>query len=861
MSLLERDEPLATLRTLLAQAGMGRGNVAAILGEAGVGKTSLVRSLASVLPEPSRLLQSACEDLSIAEPLGPLRDLAREVGWNPVSDPSVTGTRLSLFSDALEVFSHPDCATVLVVEDVHWADDATLDFLRFLTRRIRGRPILLVLTTRSDDAEGRARLRRVLGDAPPDSTHRIVLAPLSRAAVAELAHRQGADPENVYSVTGGNAFFVNAFLEGGATGLPLSVQDTVLRRADRLPRSARSVLEAVAVSPRQSEAALVDSLCGTDFSAGLEVCIACGLLNSDGGVIAFRHELARQAIELALPPLRRIEMNTRLLHLLQAHGDVPMARLLHHAKLAQDATALRQLAPEAAAEAARLGAHREAAEYYRMAIEHGDHLPPSDFAALQEAGAWSCYTIGRHERATALQTAALEIYRRTGDRLREGDALRKLSRFSWNNADRDAAEKSAHESVRVLADQEGPELAMAHSTVSQLLMLDYRFDRVPEHAERAIALAETFDCPSIVCHALNNLGMSRIVSDPEQGRSDLTRSLGIATRINSHDDICRAFVNAAHFEYFRCDFHACVRSAREGVAFCAAHEQDGFIGYQEGTLAWGLLRLGRWDEAQEYALQGFHRLGHEATPSGSFTAASALVWLESRRGLNLEPAALPFLNEFTEHMQEMQRTMVHAAIMGERAWLGLEDKGDALERLKATHADARSPGLGVLLPWILKLDPTQKFQDSPGLPAPYRYLVAGDWLGAAEAWAALGAPYDEALALAEGDASARQRAHSILVDLGATRSADVVRAAMQRDGLVDTPSVPRASTRANPAGLTLRQMDVLNALNEGLSNSEIGERLFIAPKTVDHHVSAILGKLDVASRGEAAAKARQIGLI
>jgi len=145
---------------------------------------------------------------------------------------------------------------------------------------------------------------------------------------------------------------------------------------------------------------------------------------------------------------------------------------------------------------------------------------------------------------------------------------------------------------------------------------------------------------------------------------------------------------------------------------------------------------------------------------------------------------------------------------------------------------------------------------------PYALQMRGEWRAAAAAWEQIGCPYERAVALAEGDDVASHRlALEIFERLGAYPAAAALRHALRTRGVRGVPVGPRASTRKNPANLTRRQLEILELLAHGLSNAEIGERLFIAVKTVDHHVSAILAKLDVRSRAGAAAAAHASGIL
>jgi DNA-binding NarL/FixJ family response regulator len=139
--------------------------------------------------------------------------------------------------------------------------------------------------------------------------------------------------------------------------------------------------------------------------------------------------------------------------------------------------------------------------------------------------------------------------------------------------------------------------------------------------------------------------------------------------------------------------------------------------------------------------------------------------------------------------------------------------------------------------------------------------MAGDWRAAADAWDAIGCPYEQALALLDGDEAAQRNALAIFERLGARPAAEMLRRQLRTAGARGLPRGPRPTTQANPYGLTNRQLEILLLLAEGLRNPEIADRLSTTPKTVEHHVSDVLAKLNVRSRAEAVRLAYQLGLV
>ena len=266
MELLDRELELKELGNALDRVSRGHGEVVALLGEAGIGKSSLARFFLNNVGTDVRILRGFCDDLGIAEPLGVLRDLAREAKIDLPAGIVERGERLNVFSIALDGFSTPEMTTVVFVEDVHWADDATVDFLRFLARRISNLRIMVILTARTDETQGRNNVRRIIGDAVPGDARRIELGPLSSGTVGRLAVEAGHDPEELMGTTAGNAFFVTELLNSREGMHSATVLEAVLARADRLEEPARRAMEAVAIFPRQAEPSLIAELLGTEVN-------------------------------------------------------------------------------------------------------------------------------------------------------------------------------------------------------------------------------------------------------------------------------------------------------------------------------------------------------------------------------------------------------------------------------------------------------------------------------------------------------------------------------------------------------------------------------------------------------------------
>jgi predicted ATPase len=311
--LLERDEELRALAALARRVGPDPGRVVLMRGEAGVGKTAVISELVAGADPAVRVLQGWCDPLATPRPLGPLIDalagLDRRVADGLVGALEAGDTG-GVYRRLLEVLrSGP--RWLWVVEDMHWADGATLDLLRFLGRRISGLPLLLVMTYRDDEVGTRHPLAAAIGDvATSAAITRIGLAPLSRDAVAELAAGSGLNATDLHRLTGGNPFYVTEILGAGPDrdGLPHSVGEAVLGRLARLPDAARDTAHAVAVCGPRASLALVRAIC-PQADDGVDECLRAGVLVTEDGVLGFRHELARRATLDQIPDHERLMLH------------------------------------------------------------------------------------------------------------------------------------------------------------------------------------------------------------------------------------------------------------------------------------------------------------------------------------------------------------------------------------------------------------------------------------------------------------------------------------------------------------------------------------------------------------------------
>lgn len=850
--LLERKPALDALAQALADATRSSGRVVLIGGEAGIGKTTLLRAFAQQAGMP--LLWGACDPLFTPRPLAPLHDLAAALGADVAAALASDAGRAKVFTATLDALGRVPHA--LVFEDLHWADEATLDLLAYLGRRIGSTRTLLLASYRDDEIGATHPLRRVLGLLP--GALRVVLLPLSARAVAQLAAGSAADAAALHRASGGNPFLVTELLAvGDAATLPPTVRDAVLARAALLPLHAREALDVAALIGPRIEPALVDSLAGTTASA-LDACLAAGVLRDAGAdLLEFRHELARQAVLQAIAAPRRLALHRRALAALRARPGSDLARLAHHAEAAQDRDAVLAFAPAAARQALAVGARRQAHDQYARALRFADGLPAAEHAQLFEAFALECLAVGTASAGIAARERSIALRGQLGQVAAQAESLCRLSNLFVDVA-RIAEADAALQRAFALLSGFAPcrETAYVWRTQAHLSMLRGEDERAIDAARQAIELGERFGDVETVISALNSQGMSTVRSDFEAGWALLERSREMARAAGRFSQVFNADINLGEgaTEYLRLD--RAETQLRSAIAVANDLQMDATI--PEGTLALCRLHQGRWDEAADLATRVLAACPEQR--ASRILAQVVLGLVRARRGdagvwHALDEALPPALAS----KQLIYVASVRAA-RAEAAWLEGDlarcgDEARSGHEVAAHHRHAWF--VGELAWWRQSAGETLAIAACEA--APYAAQRAGHWREAAQAWQALQMPYQRACALAHGDAAAQREALASFVDLGARPAADALREALRKAGVRGVARGARASTRSHPGGLTRAELKVLALLAEGLHNSDIALRLHRSVRTVDHHVAAVLAKLEVASRLDAVRRAEREG--
>jgi DNA-binding CsgD family transcriptional regulator len=857
--LLEREDELGWLMAAVEGALGGTGCFVLVAGEAGIGKTSLVRALRAEVADSVTFVSGACEALSVPVPLAPLRELAETVGAGALTTASGED-RVALARSLLKVLVQR-APVVAAVEDAHWADPLTLDVLRILARRVEDSGVVVVVTYRDDEAGANPALGLLLGDlATGPSVRRIALRPLSAAAVGELAAGSGVDPGRLIDATAGNPFLVVEAIAAGGQ-LPASVRDAALARAGRLSLDARRVVDAGAVIGQRFESGLLEALVGGGSDA-VEEALACGVLIADGTLLGFRHELIREALERSISPPRRSDLHARVFSLLaeQAAG-IDNARLAHHAELGGMAEEAAQHAIRAASEAERVGALRETYLQAERALRLGRRLGEAErFELLVQYALAANFANPNLEEGVDAAQRAVSLAKELADDRRRGRALTVLAHTLWS-LERVVEARAAAEQAIAAFEPTGDvaSLAWAHATLTRMEATSFDPATALAMAARTLELADVAGLEEVRLDVRISIGLSRGHRGEREALQVLAEALQAAKRGGFTIRMVRSYVNLTTVAVALREHERVDRIAEEALPLLEElHVSPLPIMGIRCFRARSLLDRGRWEEALAVAAT------RERWWQGEYPMACAMEGLIKAR--RREQGADELLRQAWEGIARMvgaesaRHGMVRLAKV-ESAWLR-EDRAAAIDELRAAR---KSPAVarfarsgGELALWGARLG--VELELPAGAPEPVVLELQGDWSRAVEAWRERQAPYEAALAALPGDDRAARRAMIALHELGAVAAAQAfarertVRGARAARG-------PRRSTLANPAGLTRREQEVLEVLVTGASNAEIADALHLSERTVAHHVSAILAKLGARNRHLAVEHARRRGLL
>ncbi|MGZ4790661.1 MAG: helix-turn-helix transcriptional regulator [Ilumatobacteraceae bacterium] len=849
-TLIEREQALALLCQAREQARTG-GCTMVVAGEAGVGKTTLVDAVAA--GSGDRVLRGACEPLFTARPLGPFVDIAAALP-EPLASAVAGGGRVHAALPALldELTARP---SMVIVEDVHWADKASLDLIALLGRRMAQTASLLVVTFRDDELAADHPLRQVLGAlVGQNAVERIRLQPLSLDGVARLLGQNRQEAQQLYQRTGGNPFFITEVMAEPGAALPTSVADAVLGRVARLEPPARRLLEALSIVPGHVPPALVSALGGSNVDH-LDRLFESGMVVKSSNDTVFRHELTRETVASTVDPIRAAELHRTAMEALISAGADP-AIIAHHAEQAGATDDVRHYARTAADAAVRVGAHREAAAQYGRAIKVGNPDPLME-AELLELGGHQAMLSDRFDTALAWLERAVSARRNLGDQrlLSAGLMARGRVQNCYGRLD-DAIESWSEAFDIVGADSDCVEYARALAGQVIVQWCSGRIEEALESARRTLDLARRHDDATLIISCLNQVGALELCLDDESGWEHILESAALARSENDAEKVGSAYLTLLESAATRRRFDIIDEHLAGAIDYCTDHGLDLWTRYLEAALARSLKDRGRWDEATA-ALP--RNVESSSSPLPRVGANIVLGIMRARRGDAGDRAVLLEASELADGVEPELRVCVLAAML-EARWLGVDVEmpkpAEMHELLTATDLLRARWDVAAAAWWAQCLG-----LERPALErgqTPWWLMLEGRFEEAAAAWRSMDCPYEEALALCFDTAGDGLDAGLDLLDrLGATAARAAVIRDLRLAGRRNLPRGMRPTTRSNPAGLTTRELEVAGLLAEGLRNIDIAERLVVTPKTVDHHVSAVLTKLAVSNRAAVAGALRR----
>jgi DNA-binding CsgD family transcriptional regulator/tetratricopeptide (TPR) repeat protein len=856
--LVERSESLALLGRCLASAAGGTGCIVLLAGEAGIGKTSLLRAFARGRPEPT-VWWGACDALQTPHPLAPLLDIARE--RRPRFAAALDGPRAALFEAVLDELRLAAEPTLVVVEDAHWADDATLDWLKHLGRRIERSRALLAISYRDDEVTATHPLRRVLGDLPTAARTLLQVPRLSAAAVDTLARRAGRRPDGMHAATRGNAFFVTELLRDTSEprpAVPASVQDLVLARFARLPAGSQALLQAVSVVPGRAERSLIDQVAAPSLP-DIEAALGSGLLVSEGECFSFRHELGRVAVESMLSAPAAQSLHARALAALAGSG-ASAARLVHHALRSSDRAAITRWAPRAAREAAERGAWREQAAQWRIALLHGSPRDDDEKLEWLEGFVPAANLVGWFDEELHALREVEARCRARGETARAALALARQYGPLIGQLRHPEANAVLREALtRIEPLPESATHAAIWALESNMRMLDRDYDESIRWGRRALALAEALGDQATIERVQTGMGAALLFVDYDDGRAMLHALIDRRRADGRAVPLARALGMIGSGAGELMHLEAAEGYLREAIALAEAHDVD--HAYASAWLSLCLMQRGRWDEASAVASEVLRR-DLQDQPMSNLMAWLALARVRLRRGDPGVDEALEASLRLSMVSDTLQRVAPTACARAEAAFeRGDTDalRAEVQRALPLARAKGHAWFVGELSWWLWRVGALD-VAASGRCAEPYALQMAGRWREAADAWHALGCPYERARALAEGDEAAQREALSAFESLDARPAAEALRRRLQDAGVRGLARGPRASTREHPFGLTSRERQTLELLCLGLRNAEIAARLHRSVRTVDHHLEAVFAKLGVESRVAAIQAAQRAGL-
>ena len=864
MELVERDGFLATLNSKLKTVSGGEGHTVFLSGVAGIGKTSLIKAFCKDVLSFYNVYTGTCDALFTPRPLAPLYDIAWQIRNDFWQDIGNMSDRALLFTRFYHELAHQLKPSIIVFEDIHWADEATLDFVKFLARRITQLKCLFILSYRDDEIHSGHPLTNFTGQLPRDSFSRLELTYLSQETVKRMALGKGYDGDYVFKMTGGNPFYVNEVLASYNTDVPESIKDVILSAYHRSNETTKKIWDLLAVIPDGLEIRYLEKY-EPGYAQAIEACLQSQILVIKDRFIFFKHELFRKAVENSLSPLKRISLNERILELFikSFEQNNQIERIVHHAKNANEHEVVVHYAPLAAAHAASVGAHIEAAKLYLTAIEYYQDTDKNILLRFYEDYAYECYLTNQIKEAIIYTTKSLHLLTEKSNVEKTGNCLRFLSQLWFFEGKLRQAENFAKQAIDVLDKRPSSTAkAMAYCNMSQLKIRSDEPEDCIFWGEKAIAMGRELDNEEILTYALNNVGFiqARMYLSKEKGIGLLKKSLDIALRNSYHEHAARAYANLGHNEVIVKEYQLAKNTLEAGLKYCEERNLDSWTDYMLSSKARLLLETSFWNEA--YKIADTLLKNENQIPLVKIQGLVTMARIKMRLGDSDAVTLLMEAKIKAFEAMEMQRIIPVVVALLEYEWI----TGDSLiEQEEISSVLSRAEKVGdihensELAFWLSN---TKNETWKPKLVHEgYRVNNEKMVTESAVIWEELDCSYQQALILFQGQETQKKKAISIVNELGAKAVYEKMKFDMRAFGIKRIPRGVNKTTQQNPSLLTDREIDVLKLLNEGLQNKEIASKLFISAKTVEHHISSILFKLDVNSRSKAVREAVRLEII
>jgi ATP/maltotriose-dependent transcriptional regulator MalT len=945
-----RAEQRAQLRQALEDVIDDGSRFVIIGGDAGSGKTTVVEAFVADLFGPlsdrkAQVIRGQCvpmgeEGLPYAPIVGALRDLVNQHGREQILEWVGTGRhalgallpdlatpprerddtiRLQLYEAVTMLLERAseNGPLVVIMEDIHWADESTRHVLRFLARALTDAPVMIVTTHRTDELTRRHPLRPLLAEVGRlPGTVRVDVPNLERAEVAELLTQLMERPPSnvivdlVYRRSEGIPYFVEELTRSAVRGcvdMPDTLRDALNVRVMSLSDRTQQTLQLAAVAGTRVDHELLAAAAGAsdgELESQLREAIDAAVLTVDETGYCFRHALLREVIHDDLLPGQHARLHARFARILEEHPDLMSAEaaapleIAHHWNAAHEVNKAFRWSLTAASSGS--AAFHEALKLYERALELWDQVDDPESVAgshdsLLMRAAYAAEDAGEIERALALVNAALDELD-AKDKPRERiEALIVQARTKYTLMDSGGVE-ALREAVRILPQDADAQLrARVLEMLARRTMLSGDVQHGIEFSHQAVDAAALANSDSITANAWITLGTSLAAAGQEDEGLAAYERVSHLARSNTRT-LLRFYVNYSDALNHVGRYDDAARQALSGVD--VARElglERSFGAMLAGNAAEPMLALGQWARASAMIERAL-----ELDPPAHHHAHLRLLqaWLHVWRGQLDEADAV--LAEFRPlitdaqlapqyNSQAIRTDAEHALAKGDhqRAWSDVKvffDNWELYERTQCYPLLAAGAAAARVLDQREgteeRLALVRDLLDHRALPVRIRPfwepVIIAELDDTAEAWrsafdqlAAQSAPVHlrpyAGLRLGQHLVAGRERveAKQVLaaasedaVALGSTLLTDRIAALAQRAGFAVA-----APAEASPvAGLTPRELEVLQLVAAGRSNGEIGNALFISTKTASVHVSNILAKLGVSGRGEAAALAHRVGL-